>query len=389
MQTVLRANAARARVTNTELFFDLVYVFAVTQVSHVLLAHLDTPGALHALVLWFAVWLGWQYACWFSNWFDPEEPIVRFIIFTTMLVGLVMAVAIPHAFDSLGVLFGASYATMQIGRAAMAVLLLRYEDRALRNNFRRILGWSSIAGALWVAGGFLAPEARLVIWAVAVACEYVSPMVGFWLPGLGRSHTTDWTIDGGHLAERCQLFVIVALGESIVVTGTSVAEAGLAIPSVVGFIVAFVSTAATWWLYFDTGSSAAAAHIEEAEDPGRVGALFHYVHVVLVGAIVVLAVGSDLAIAEPDHRVGWPQALVLVGGPALYLLANGVFKASVFGRFPLSHLAGLCLLASFGALSFRTDNLMIAGLCTSILVVTAIWEHFSRGRATQADAAVA
>jgi low temperature requirement protein LtrA len=381
----LRSRSAGARVSNVELFFDLVYVFAVTQVSHALLSQLTPLGAAQSLILWFAVWLGWQYACWFSNWFDPDSLPVRLTIFATMFVALIMAAAIPQAFGDLGLVFALAYATLQVGRSAAAVVILG-RDHSLGPNYRRILGWNLIAAAFWIGGALMPPAWRLVAWAAAVFFEYVSPMFGFWLPRLGRSKTTDWTIFGGHLAERCQLFVLVALGEGIVVTGTTINRAGLTNgPALVGLMVAFVGSVASWWLYFDTTSSAAAHAIEEAEDPGRMGAAFHYVHVALIGALVVMAVGSDLSIAHPDHHVEAAAAIVLLGGPALYLLANGVFKTIVYGRFPLSHMVGLVLLAGLSLPIFRTDQLMAAGLANSTLVLAAAWEWWSRRSAPPTD----
>ena len=207
-----------ARVTYEELFFDLVYVFAVTQLSHHLLHHLDLAGVLQTLVLWFAVWLGWQYACWVSNWFDPEAPRIRGLLFATMLLALLMSSSIPEAFADRAWVFAGAYATMQVGRTSF-VLLEVGTGHPLAANFRRMLAWVSVSACFWLAGAAAEGNIRLALWALAVACEYISPMFGFAFPGLGRSHTREWTIEGGHLAERCQLFVIVALGETLLATG--------------------------------------------------------------------------------------------------------------------------------------------------------------------------
>ncbi|MBP0620987.1 low temperature requirement protein A [Cupriavidus consociatus] len=222
--TLRRRDGHHARVTFEELFFDLVYVFAVTQLSHELLHHLSLLGLVETLVLWFAVWLGWQYTCWVTNWFDPETPRIRGLLFATMLLALLMACSIPDAFGDRGLLFAACYAAMQVGRTAFIVAELG-RRHPLAPNYRRMLGWLCIAAMFWVASGLLEHEARIACWGVAVACEYLSPMIGFALPGMGRSSTSDWTIEGGHLAERCQLFVIVALGETLLASGATLADA--------------------------------------------------------------------------------------------------------------------------------------------------------------------
>ncbi len=212
-----------ARVTFEELFFDLVYVFAVTQLSHELLHNLTFTGFIETLVLWFAVWLGWQYTCWVTNWFNPETPHIRSMLFVIMLLGLIMASSIPEAFGERALIFACVYVAIQVGRTAYVLYLLG-PNHTLTPNFQRMLGWLCISGALWIGGAFADDHWRLLLWALAALCEYVSPMFGLALPGLGRSKTSDWTVEGGHMAERCQLFVIVALGETILATGATMAE---------------------------------------------------------------------------------------------------------------------------------------------------------------------
>ena len=271
-----------ARVTYEELFFDLVYVFAVTQLSHQLLHHLTFNGVAQTLVLWFAVWLGWQYTCWVTNWFDPETFQIRGMLFCTMLLGLLMASSIPEAFAERGLVFALAYAAMQVGRTAFIWRQLPAGD-PLALNYRRMLGWVCISAVFWIAGALASPDTRLLLWLLAVLCEYVSPMFGFALPGLGRSHTQDWTIEGGHLAERCQLFVIVALGETLLASGATLADTGIWSWEVLMALAAtFIGTLAMWWLYFGTSSKDATAAITHAEDPGRIGAYFHYVHAILI-----------------------------------------------------------------------------------------------------------
>src|SRR6201991_2180259 len=253
-----------AKVTNVELCFDLVYAFAVTQLSHFLLHDLTPYHALQTLVLWFAVWLGWQYTCWVTNWFNPEMRPIRLLIFAAMPVVLIMAAAVPEAFEHRGLAFAGAYVTLQVGRTAFVLSRLGLRH-ALSANFLRMLIWLVIAAVFWIAGALAEPAARLGFWIAAVLCEYLSPMTGFALPILGRSRTSDWTIAGGHLAERCQLFVIVALGESILVSGATMGTAGMSdIPAFIAFLVAFIGSLATWWLYFDTTSSAGTHVIEHS-----------------------------------------------------------------------------------------------------------------------------
>lgn len=369
-----RRDGHHARITYEELFFDLVYVFAVTQVSHQLLAHLSLNGLIEAVILWFAVWLGWQYTCWFTNWFNPETPLIRSVLFASMLLALIMASAIPDAFGQRGLIFAAAYVGIQVGRTAFVVFLLG-RDHVLYPNYRRMAGWLSISAVFWIAGAFAQHEWRIALWAVAILCEYCSPMFGFALPGLGRSETSEWTIEGAHLAERCQLFVIVALGETLLATGATMAKAPTwNAPVLLALLAAFLGTLAMWWLYFGTASKDAIATITQSGDPGRIGAYFHYVHAILVAGIIATAVGNDLVLAHPDRAPSVASILVLCGGPAIYLLGSAIYKKVVYDSVPVSHVAGVLALAAFAPLAFATDLLVMGGMTTAVMLVVCIWE---------------
>jgi low temperature requirement protein LtrA len=374
-----------ARVTFEELFFDLVYAFAVTQLSHGLLTNLNVTGLVETVILWFAVWLGWQYTCWVTNWFDPETPRIRGLIFAVMLVGLIMASAIPGAFGERGMVFAFAYVAIQVGRTAYIVLELG-SDHPLSANYRRMLGWVSIAAIFWIAGVFVGPEARMALWAVAIACEYVSPMFGFPLPGLGRSRTSDWTIEGGHLTERCQLFVIVALGEALLASGATMTRAeSWDVPILSALLATFLGTLAMWWLYFGTSSKDATDTITHSEDPGRVGAYFHYVHAVLIGGIIATAVGNDLVLAHPHDGLKTAYALTLSGGPAIYLLGSAVYKKVVYGVLPGSHIAGVAALLALIPLATTLDLLTMGWLTTIVMLAAGFWEgQFVRKRSAGA-----
>jgi low temperature requirement protein LtrA len=372
-----RRDGHHARVTSEELFFDLVYVFAVTQLSHLLLHHLTPMGALETLVLWFAVWLGWQFTCWVTNWFDPETRAIRLLLFALMMVALVMAAAIPLAFGSRGLLFATAYVTIQVGRTAVVLLLLG-RDHALAPIFRRIFIWFLISGVLWIAGGLAEHGLRLALWALAVLCEYVSPMTGFAVPGLGRSRTSDWTVEGGHLAERCQLFVIVALGETLLVTGARLSEVQVwEAPVMIAFLVTFLGSIAMWLVYFGTSGKDGSAVITRSQDPGQIGAYFNYIHAVLVGGIIATAVGNDLVIGQPDGSMTPVRTAALIAGPAIYLAGSAFYKRVVYGCWPPSHLAGLGALAVLAAFARLTDLLMIGGLTTLLLLGVAAWDFWA------------
>ncbi len=246
-----REGEASGRVTNIELFFDLVFVFAVTQLSHHLLGNLTRQGAGETLLLLMAVWWVWIYTSWVTNWLDPDRTPVRLLLLALMLAGLVLSTSIPGAFGKSGLSFALAYSGMQVGRSLFMLAALRGSPGGNYRNFQRITAWLSVSAAVWIAGGLLLGGARVALWCLALGLEYAGPALGFRVPGLGRSTVRDWDVEGGHIAERCSLFVLIALGEEIVVTGTTFGEARWTAGIVLAFAVAFAGSVALWWIYFD------------------------------------------------------------------------------------------------------------------------------------------
>lgn len=332
---------AHSLVTFVELFFDLVFVFAVTQLSHGLLERFTPRGGLETAMLLMAVWWVWIYTSWFTNWLDPERIPVRLVLFALMLAGLILSASIPRAFESKGIVFGATYAATQVGRTLFILWAVRHRD-ALRRNFQRIQCWLVVSAIFWILGGLAAGNARLGLWAFALFLEYLAPACGFWTPGLGRSAVTDWNISGEHMAERCGLFVIIALGESILVTGATFSGLTWNPATVAAFVTAFLGSAAMWWLYFNATASLSSTIIARSRDPGRLGRLaYTYIHIVIVAGIVVSAVGDELSVAHPSGQARPGTWLALAGGPMLFLLGILLFKWSVFRKLSLPKSLGI------------------------------------------------
>jgi low temperature requirement protein LtrA len=372
---LLRSRDAHARVTFVELFFDLVFVFAVTQLSHSLVEHLTFGGALQTLFLLLAVWWVWVYTCWFTNWIDPDRPAVRILMFTLMLAGLLMSAAIPNAFGHEGLLFAAAYAFIQVTRSVFTVIALRGRDQLNYRNFLRITCWLVVSALFWIGGGIASGHERAACWVVALALEICGPTVGYLVPGLGRSSTADWKVDGTHMAERCALFVIIALGESILVTGATAASLPATTAAVCAFVVAFLGSVAMWWIYFNIGAERGSRQIASSADPGRVArAVYTYFHIPIVAGIVVSAVADEITIAHPGGHMELASAAALLGGPALYLTGNVFFKRASARYYPLSHLVGLGLLALLTPFAMTMTPLALGGATTTILILVAVWE---------------
>jgi low temperature requirement protein LtrA len=374
-----RQPGTHGKVTNIELFFDLVFVYAVTQLSHTLLRDLSVMGAVHVLLLFLSVWWVWIFTGWITNWLDPDRFAVRLLVLALMFAGLLLSVSLPEAFDGHGLMFAGAYASMQVGRSLFMVWALRRSPPAARLNFYRITLWFAVAGVLWVMGGMATGETRLAWWIVALGIEYVGPAAYFYVPGLGRSSTREWDVEGGHIAERCSLFVMIALGESVVVMGSTFAEGTRTADLWLAFIMAFVGCVAMWWIYFDLGVERGSRSISQSNDPGRTARLgYTYLHLLIVAGIVACAVGDELSLGHPRATAETAQVAVLLGGPALYLLGNALFKMSVNDtNFPLSHLVGLGLLALLAWPAHAMPVVALATATTLLLVGVALWETLS------------
>ena len=224
---------------------------------------------------------------------------VRLLLVVLMLVSLAMSASLPRAFEDLGLWVGGAYALQQIGRTVFMVIALR--GHPLEANFQRILAWCVVSSAFAVAGGLAHGSARSLLWLGSVGVDLVGGAVGFATPGLGRSRTSDWTIEGGHFAERCQAFILIALGESIVIIGATLTdEKSVTAASVTAFVVAFAGSVALWWLYFDQSAEAAAEKIARSDDPGRLGrSAYHLIHPVMVAGIIVCAAADEKVLADP------------------------------------------------------------------------------------------
>jgi low temperature requirement protein LtrA len=297
------------------------------------------------------------------------------LMFLLMLAGMMMSAAIPNAFGHEGLLFAIGYSFIQVIRTLFIVVAARDRDPVIFSNFLRIFAWLAVSAVVWIAGGLMSGAERVLAWVVALSLEVFGPFAGYFVPGLGRSSTSDWKIDGAHMAERCSLFVIIALGESILVTGATAASLPATPSAVCAFVVAFVGSVAMWWIYFNIGAERGSRQIATSDDPGRVGrAVYTYFHIPIVAGIVVCAVADEISIAHPDGHLESSWAFALLGGPALYLVGNVFFKRASARYYPLSHLAGLGLLVLLAPVAPSLTPLALGAATTVVLITVAVWE---------------
>lgn len=371
-----------SRVTYAELFFDLVFVFAVTQVSHTLLGRLTAPGLAQTTLLFLAVWWVWVYTSWITNWLNPELTPVRILLFALMLGGLVLSTSIPQAFESRGLWFAVAYAAMQVGKTVFLWGSTSRRQTLARMNAIRITVWLSASAVFWIAGGFAEGNSRLLLWALALGIEYLSPAVRFWIPKYGASEVADWVVEGGHMAERCAGFIIIALGESIVVTGATFAELAWTLETVGAFASAFVGAIAMWWIYFHKGAEAGSEQISKSSEPGRLARLaYTYLHMPIVAGIIGSAVADELVLKHPAGHSGLATVLSAIGGPLLFLLGTILFKHTIRGFLQLSHGVGIVALGILAWFAGDLSPLVLSMATTAIMIVVAVWESISLGSA--------
>jgi low temperature requirement protein LtrA len=369
-----RGDGIAQPITTVELFFDLVYVFAVTQLSHMILGDLTVAEVGRATFLLLIAWWAWIYTTWMANWFDPTSPAVRAVLTGVMLASLLMAAALPGAFGEDGALFAISYVALQVGRNAAAAILLG-RDHRLRDVFERLVVWSAASGVMWLVGAALPGDRRLLLWIPAAVLDLCAPYAGYWLPRRGSAVTTDWDIDGGHFTDRCQGFIIIALGESIVVTGATAANAGLTATVVLCLGIAFVETAALWWLYFGAVAERSREVMSTAEDPGRLARdAYTYLHAPIVAGIIATAVGDDLLIADPGGALHGVGLAMVLGGPVLFLVGESLFRLRVTGAANAKRLAVAALVVLLAPVGSQVSALALSATVAALLSALAVWE---------------
>jgi low temperature requirement protein LtrA len=356
------------RATSIELFFDLVFVFAVTQVSHLLLHHLSLAGAGQSAIVLLVVWWAWNYTTWVTNELDPDSTVVRLALIAITLAALLMAIAIPQAFRAHGLLFAGSYVAIQVGRHLFLAYGSAEAGTLERERAVQILIWFVAAGVLWLAGGILHDGARIAAWLAALVLDYGAPLVVYRVPGRTPLGEAAWDVETAHFAERFQLFVIIALGESLVVTGATTSDLELTPARAAALVVAFLTTAVLWWLYFDYVARIAQRRLERASNRTRMARDgYTYLHVVMIAGIIVAAVGDALLIARPGDTLPRGQLAAIVAGPALYLAAHVAFRLRLTGTVSRKRLGG-----ALGCLAAGLTGAVLPALAVAMLVLAVL-----------------
>ena len=362
-----------------ELFFDLVFVFALIQLSHALAKDFGPTAALEAGILILSLWWLWIHTTWVTNLLNTEKEPIRILLFVLMFGGVLLAIALPEAFAEQGLVFALIYSAMQVGRSLFALYAFRGEDRQSFLVFVRVTIWLAVSSLFWLAGGLADLTDRILLWGIAL--EYAGPACRYVVPGVASSDEDRLHLSGEHLAERSALFVIICLGETILTTGRTATEYMNSGLTFIVFCSAFISTVAMWWIYFHHGQEEASRKAENAEEKTKIAHnLFNYGHLPIVAGIILTAVGEDFSLSHPREGATMREAIAILGGPVLFLAGNiGVKIAAAYQR-PVSHFAGvaaLCLLLPVPGIPLFALQLASMG----VLLLVALWEYLALERA--------
>jgi low temperature requirement protein LtrA len=368
------------RVTYVELFFDLVFVFGLTQLGAYLYENQTPLGALEGVIMVCALWWAWVSTTWVTNWLDPVKLPVRISVIALAFVAFVMSAAIAEAFGDRAWTFALAYVVLKLGRAVFMVWSTARHDRQVSHDFGNVLVWALPGAGLWIVGALLPLPLQLPFWAAALGLELTGSILGYPVPGRGRMEIGRWDVSGAHIAERTALFVLIALGEGLLVTGFAFVSTESSVESVIAVVTAFIAAAACWWIYFDHGERIGSEALEASDAPGRVARIaYSWVHLLIVGGIVLLGVGDKEVLGHP-HEQSIAAVIAVLGGPMLFLVGTVVFRRVLERRWMRAQLGGIVALVAVAVFTPLLDPLSTASLGALVLVATAAGETVERMR---------
>ena len=354
-------------MTPLELFFDLVFVLAITQCTALMAANPTWAGLGKGLLVLALLWWAWVGYAWLTSVVDPEEGMVRFAIFAAMAALLVVALCVPQAFGGEALLFAGAYGAVRSAQIGLFMVASRDEPE-LRRSVIGLAAGTALGVGLLMAGAFAGGAVQVVLWALALLLDMAGPFL-FGSEG--------WKLVPGHFAERHGLIVLIALGESIVAIGVgagSGVDAGIVAAAVLGTAVA----AELWWLYFDIVALVAARRLSNAAEGRERNEIardsFSYLHFPMVAGIVLLALGLKKTLGHVDDPLKLVPATALLGGTALYLLAHVAFRWRNVHRFSAPRLLAAIVLLALLPAAVELPALATLGIAAALLAALIAYE---------------
>jgi low temperature requirement protein LtrA len=318
---------AEHQVTPLELFFDLVFVFAITQVTSLLADNPTWGGVLRGMLVLAALWWAWEVYAWLTSAMDVDEGGVRLAMLTSMAAMFGVALAVPGAFGDDAVLFGCAYLLVRLLHLVLSAIVAR-DDPDRHGALLRFAPTAILGPLLLVLAGFLEGNERIAVWVIALAIDYLGPVV----IGVGRG----WRVAPEHFAERHGLIILIALGESFIAIAVGFGTGfELASGVIVAAALGIVTVSALWWLYFDVAAIFARRRLMQATGLELHRLALHsysYLHLPMVAGIVLFALGLKTTLGDVGEALDTVPAVALCGGAALYLLGHVAFLFRTTGR---------------------------------------------------------
>jgi low temperature requirement protein LtrA len=353
-----------------ELFFDLVYLLALAVLSQKLIDHLTWASAGQALILLMSFSLIWALTAWAADTFDLDRPTVQAQIIAVSFGSLVMAAAVPGAFKNRGLVFVVAYLAIHFGSSLYYILLLKEPEPRRRSV--RIFSWFCASAPLWLAGAFLGGTVRWALWAAAIVIEYTGASLGFPTRRLVHPPVTEWRLAGERVSERYRQFLIIAFGVAIFVTAAELGGQRFTLGRGAAFVAAFVITTMMWRIYIYQAGEMLTNAIATATHRSRYTQFAAVAHVVMVAGVILTAVNDQLVIRRPygDTPTAW--GVVMLGGPAVFLIGRGLLDYTVFSRLSWSRPVGLVVLAAVAPAVQFMPPLLVAWATTLTLFGIAV-----------------
>ena len=363
------------RVTPLELFFDLVFVFAITQVTGFVSADATWTRLVEGLAILAVLWFAWEAYAWLQNTAASDEGAMRVVLLAAMAAMLIASLAVPNAFGDDGLIFGLAYFAVRALHIG-AYLIVSRGDPVLRAAVLRLASTIMPAAVLLVVAGVLDGTPRALCWIAAIAIDY---------GGLVMRGVEGWRVEPGHFAERHGLIVIIALGESIVALGVGAGHLELTVGVIAGALSGIAVAGAMWWAYFDVVAIVAERRLRAANLHDRVLIArdsYTYLHLPMVAGVIIFAIGVKETLAGVDEQLDAVPAVALCGGVALYLLALSAFKRRNVGSFNVPRLVAASALAALAPLALVLPALLSLALVALVACTLIAFEvfHYAEAR---------
>ncbi|MCG5440980.1 low temperature requirement protein A [Micromonospora foliorum] len=340
MAGLLRKREHPRQASALELFFDLSFILGLTLLSRRLFHDLSWGNAFETLILFAGVYWIWIATAWATDWYNPNQLIIKGLVLSIMFIGLMMVAAIPNAFGAHGFIFAGAYVLVHVLRGAVLLTLLR--GHPLQQRSLLIMIWFTISAVPWLVGAFRPEDERVVLWLVALAIDYGIAWLGWPTPGLGRVPDESLRNVGEHLSERYQQVFIIALGEAILVSGLAYASAEITGLRTLAFGLAFLNVVLLWRGYLIPGDLRIGGILDQNRP--RMAVSVALCHAMVIGGTLLTAVGNEVLVSDPlgDPQGAW--VMLMVGGAVLFLIGRITYHLLVFHRLPWPGLVGLAIL---------------------------------------------